>query len=234
MPSSADSSDSRPPTWGTRAVAPASAPNAERSPGQHAGRPTILVAEDGELRGLLDQRDGDLVTRIADVNTLLGRVITDVNAVHTVGFGLDSVTGRAFFSGTNASDIAVSAVVAANTNAIAASTTLAGVPGNAANATLISDLQHTKPLLAGTATYDEYYQSFISNLGSTTRQYEDLERAQLVVSEHLSQMREGASGVNLDEEMVQLMGYQRAYEAASRLVSVVDQMLDTLINRMAA
>jgi flagellar hook-associated protein 1 FlgK len=194
---------------------------------------TAVVVTDGELRGLLDQRDGDLVNRIADLNALLGQVITDVNAAHTAGFGLDGLTGRAFFTGADASNIAVNAVVSANTNAVAASTTLAGLPGNAANANAISALQYAKPLLGATATYDEFYQSFISSLGSTSRQFEQLEASQSILLEHLTQVREGASGVNLDEEMVQLMSYQRAYEAASRLVSVIDELLDTLINRMA-
>lgn len=194
---------------------------------------TAVVVTDGELRGLLDQRDTDLVARIADLNGLLAQVITDVNTAHTAGFGLDSLTGRAFFTGTNASDINVNPVVSANTNAVAASTTLAGVPGNAANAIAISALQYTKPLLGATATYDEFYQSFVSSLGSTSRQFEQLDASQAIVVEHLTQIREGASGVNLDEEMVQLMSYQRAYEAASRLVSVIDELLDTLINRMA-
>lgn len=194
---------------------------------------TAVVVTDGELRGLLDQRDGDLVNRITDLNALLGQVITDVNAAHAAGFGLDGLTGRAFFTGTNASNIAVNPVVSANTNAVAASTTLAGVPGNAGNANAISALQYAKPLLGATATYDEFYQSFISSLGSTSRQFEQLDVSQSILLEHLTQVRESASGVNLDEEMVQLMSYQRAYEAASRLVSVIDEMLDTLINRMA-
>ena len=50
--------------------------------------------------------------------------------------------------------------------------------------------------------------------------------------QHLDQLRQGTSGVNLDEEMVDLMGHQRAYQAAAHLVTVVDDMLDTLINKM--
>ena len=49
------------------------------------------------------------------------------------------------------------------------------------------------------------------------------------MNRHITQVREGASGVNLDEEMVQLMRYQRAYQGAARLISVIDDMLETLI-----
>ena len=49
---------------------------------------------------------------------------------------------------------------------------------------------------------------------------------------HLEQVRLSVSGVSLDEEMVDLMRFQRAYQAAARIISVIDEMLDTLINRM--
>lgn len=186
----------------------------------------------GELRGLLDQRDSDLPARIADLDTLVGAVITDVNAAHTAGFGLDGVTGRAFFSGTDASSIAVAAAVVADPNAVAASDTLAGVPGNGVNASVISDLQYTRGLLASTATYDEFWASFVANVGTASSEAQLLVVSQDTVLQHLDQLRQGTSGVNLDEELVTLMGHQRAYQAAARLVSAVDSMLDTLINRM--
>ena len=89
----------------------------------------LLNVSDGELRGLLDMRDTDLVRRIADLNALMSEVITDVNAVHTVGFGLDALTGRAFFSGSDASDIAIDAGLIADPSTVAASTSATGVPG---------------------------------------------------------------------------------------------------------
>lgn len=192
------------------------------------GAPAIVNG--GEVRGLLDQRDGDLPARIADLNTLIGTVIADVNAAHTAGFGLDGVTGRAFFAGTDASDIALSAAVAADLNAVAASTTLAGVPGNAANAAAISDLQYARGLLGGTASYDEYWSSFVASVGTASGEQQMLATSQDSIVQHIDQLRQGTSGVNLDEELVDLMGHQRAYQAAARLVSTLDSMLDTLIN----
>ena len=187
---------------------------------------------DGELRGLLDARDTDLTGQIASLNALVAQVITDVNAVHAAGFGLDSVTGRAFFTGTNASDIAMNAVVLADTNAVAASATAAGVPGDGSNAQAVADLQYATPLGGGTASYDQFYANIVSTLGAAARETEALLAAQELVNSHVSQVRQGASGVNLDEEMVQLMRYQRAYEGATRLISVIDDMLDRLINGM--
>lgn len=188
------------------------------------------IVNGGEIKGLLDQRDGDLSARMADLNTLIGAVITDVNAAHSAGFGADGVTGRAFFAGTDASNIAVDPVIVADMNAVAASTTLAGVPGNGDGASVISDLQYARGLLAGTASYDEFWGSFIANVGTTSGQQQMLATSQDSIVQHIDQLRQGTSGVNLDEELVDLMGHQRAYQAAARLVSTIDAMLDTLIN----
>lgn len=193
------------------------------------GAPAVFAS--GEMRGLLDQRDGDLPGRIADVNTLIGAVITNVNAAHAAGFGLDGVNGRPFFSGTDASNIAVSAVVLGNPSVIAASSTLTGLPGNGDGASAISDLQYARGLLGGTATYEEYWGSFVAGVGSVSGQQQMLASSQETIVQHIDQLRQGTSGVNLDEELVDLMSHQRAYQAATRLVSTIDSMLDTLINR---
>jgi flagellar hook-associated protein 1 FlgK len=64
-----------------------------------------------------------------------------------------------------------------------------------------------------------------------SREAQARESTQTLVLQQLEQQRQSASGVNLDEEIVALTQYQRAYEAASHLVRVADEMLDTLINR---
>lgn len=193
---------------------------------------SALAVTGGEIGGLLTQRDSDLVSRITGLNTLIGRIVTEVNASHSAGFGLDGVTGRAFFAGTDASDVAVDPIVMGDRNAIAASLTLAGVPGDGAGAAGLADLQYLKPLSGGTASFDEFYAGYVGELGSATREAEHLASAQQLVRDHIEQVRQGTAGVNLDEEMIQLMQHQRAYEAASRLVTIADEMLDHLINRM--
>ena len=192
---------------------------------------SVVTVNDGEVRGLLDQRDTDLPARINDLNALIGQIITDVNTAHAAGFGLDGVHGRNFFSGTDASDIDVEAALLADPNIIAAAVAAAGVPGDAGNASAISDLQYARVLSGGTATYDQFYENFVSALGVATRDADARATSQDLVLAHLEQARQSTAGVNLDEEMVQLMQYQRAYEATARLIRVADEMLDTLINR---
>jgi flagellar hook-associated protein 1 FlgK len=122
-------------------------------------------------------------------------------------------------------------VVAGNPNAVAASLTAAGVPGDAGNALALADLQYAKVLSGSTQTFNDYYGSLVAGIGVTLREATNRSQAQSLVVEQLTTQRESASGVNLDEEMVSLVQFQRAYQAASKLVQVVDDMLDTLINR---
>jgi flagellar hook-associated protein 1 FlgK len=185
----------------------------------------------GEVFGLVHQRDTDLPQRIADLDTLVGSVMTEVNAVHAAGFGLDGLDGRAFFAGTGAADITVDAAIAADPLLLAASATAAGVPGDGSNALAIGDLQYARLLAGGTATFDDYYGNYVASLGVASREAQARESTQTLVLQQLEQQRQSASGVNLDEEIVALTQYQRAYEAASHLVRVADEMLDTLINR---
>ena len=53
----------------------------------------------GEIAGLVHQRDTDLPGRLADLNTMIGAIIADVNTAHAAGYGRDGLNGRNFFSG---------------------------------------------------------------------------------------------------------------------------------------
>ena len=196
---------------------------------------TAVNVNNGEVAGLIHQRDIDLVQRIGELNTLVGQVLADVNAANAAGYGLDGVTGRAFFTGVDASDIAVDAAVLANTDLVAAATIgdpldpTVTPPGDGSNAAMMSDLQYSTALGGGVATYDQYYAGLVSDLGTSTREAESLLQSQELVIRQLEGVKQGTSGVNLDEEMVLLMQHQRAYEAAARLIKVIDEMLETLI-----
>ena len=60
---------------------------------------------------------------------------------------------------------------------------------------------------------------------------ESLSGVQNLMVKHLDELRQSVAGVNVDEEMVNLVQYQRGYEAAARIIRAVDEMLDSLINR---
>lgn len=193
----------------------------------------------GELKGFFDLRDTIIPDKQAAINALATALITEVNAVHSAGYGQDGVTtGLNFFSGTDASDVGINATIAADPTKIAAAT-VANAPGDGSNAAAIGALQFALVMggssyvgsLTGTASIDSFYQGFISTLGVESQQAQRSEANVSLLIQHIEAARGSTSGVSLDEEAANMIKYQRAYEASARMVTTLDSMLDTLINR---
>jgi flagellar hook-associated protein 1 FlgK len=86
--------------------------------------------------------------------------------------------------------------------------------------------------IAGSAAGpDAAYNQLVGELGFATQLVTRRTDNQQTVSDGIDAARESQAGVNIDEEMAALLTFQRAYEAASRVITAVDQALDTLINR---
>lgn len=84
-----------------------------------------------------------------------------------------------------------------------------------------------------TGTFEEYASLLMGNIGLDTSYYSDMSAAKSSILESIQDDREAISGVSIDEETVNTIVYQKAYQAAARLMTVLDEMLDTLINGMA-
>ena len=82
----------------------------------------------------------------------------------------------------------------------------------------------------GTATFDEYYQGVVGTLGVAVVSAENKATNQSTLLESLQNEHERISGVNIDEETIDMLQYQRGYQAAAQLISVVDELLVTLLN----
>lgn len=165
----------------------------------------------------------------AGLDAVVEQLVTEVNAVHVGGYGLDGTTGRNFFdpAGITASTIAISADVDGEPDHLAAGAPV--LPGPVApgafdgrQAQLLSDLA-----LDGSA--DAEYRSFVAGLGiDTNAAGRRADTAQQVADRSLDEA-ESVSGVSLDEEMAMMMAAQRGYEASARVLGVVDEMLQTVI-----
>lgn len=187
------------------------------------------VLTQGKLKGLLDLRDTQISGVLSSLNTLASAIVTQVNTVHAAGYGLDQVTGRNFFSVTAGSEAQTIAAAISNQQHVAASGTLDGVPGNNTNALALVALQSAAVASLGTMTMGEYYTGLAASVGETSRAAEVDFLAQEVIHEQLEQRRGEVSGVSLDEEMTDLIKFQRAYEASARLITVSDELLQTLL-----
>ena len=78
---------------------------------------------------------------------------------------------------------------------------------------------------------EDSYQGLVNGFGTEVASVKRLAANQQVLTNQVDGSREQLSGVNLDEEMVTMLSSQRAYEAAARVMTTVDSVLDTLINR---
>lgn len=154
-----------------------------------------------------------------------------LNSLHRSGFDRYGTAGGDFFSGTLAgNDFAVDAAIAADSNKIAASGTAAGAPGDNSNAIDIAELQNAFMMNSNTTTFDNYYNSMVSDVGNKVKQAGMSHDHHIAMASHLENYRESISGVSLDEEMISLVQFQLGYDAAAKLISTTDEMLQTLIN----
>ena len=186
----------------------------------------------GELKSLTDTRDTTIQKYRGDLDTLASTLVTEVNNLHAAGVGLDGTTGWNFFAGTGAGDIALSPDVD-DPKHVAAATNPAGIPGDNSNALAIAKLKDTLLTINGdNVTMNDYYRSTITNLGIESQDSSTMVTNGKLYTDLLENHRQSVSGVSLDEEATNMIKYQRAYEAAARVITMLDDMLDTLINRM--
>lgn len=187
------------------------------------------VIQSGQLKGLLDVRDQTIPSLLASLDTLASEVVAQVNQQHRLGFGLDGSTNQDFFVPTGATAAAM-AVSLADVRQIAASSTAAGVPGNNANALALADLRNRSFASFGSATFQEYYSTIAGGFGSTTQGVDGGLRAQEILHAQLISNRSSISGVSMDEELANLLQYQRVFEAASRMIVIADEMFQTILS----
>jgi flagellar hook-associated protein 1 FlgK len=76
-----------------------------------------------------------------------------------------------------------------------------------------------------------FYGNIVSVLGADVNRAQGLEQSSGLLVDHLDGLRQSVSGVNIDEEVTNLNASQHAYNAAARVITTIDDMLDTLINR---
>ncbi len=200
-----------------------------------AGNPPTLrwnglavPVDSGTLAGQLGVLRTDLPGLSAQLDQVALAVRDSVNSVHSAGYTLAGATGTAFFSGTSAQDLAV---VPTSTDQLAVAAA-AGVH-DGANATAIGDLADdntARSVLSGPGA-SEQWRDLSAGLGVKVASLQRSSANQQAVAQTADAAAESDSGVSLDEEMSNMLLYQRAYQASARVISTVDSMLDTLINR---
>jgi len=184
---------------------------------------TIANVVAGDATDSADNNTGFTITKRIDGGD-------GVNYYHRLGYGLDDSTGNDFFSGTLAgNNFAVSSDIADEPNKIAAAANT-GLPGDNSKAINIAELQNALMMNSNTTTFDNYYNSMVSSVGNKVQHAGMSYDHHTAMVSHLENYRESISGVSLDEEMINLVQFQLGYDAAAKLISTTDELLQTLIN----
>ena len=185
--------------------------------GSTAVSPASLGGETGASSNLLTTTLPGYRTGLDSVASLLADT---VNSLHTQGYDLNGDPGQPFFS-YDPLDAAGSLTVAiTDPTDVAASS----VPGGALDTGIAEELGSSQ-------VADEAYWRLVTGLGTEVASSQRHGDNQRLLTTQVDSAREQLIGVNLDEETTNLMAAQRAYEAASRVMSTMDSVLDTLINR---
>lgn len=101
--------------------------------------------------------------------------------------------------------------------------------GDGTNALAIARLRHGTTMVDSNATFNDYYISLISRIGSQGQEANDRIKNQDTLLTNLTNLRKSVSGVSLDEEMANMVQFQQAYNANARMISTFDKMLETII-----
>ena len=116
-----------------------------------------------------------------------------------------------------------------NVDKVAASSTALGTPGNNVNALDLVNLHTSRQATLGNSTFNDYHTITTGDVGSATREAELLLNTTTLKFEQIKSLRESVSGVSLDEELTNLLSFQRSFEASARMITVADELFQTIL-----
>ncbi len=219
-----------------------------------------LNIRDGAIKGYMDIRDGSITGQIGIpyvmnlLNDLCAKIVEEVNAIHTKGYTMPykdangvsttSKNGINFFEPAKpgeritAQNMRLSSDILANIYNIAAS----DMPivegddneqrGNSKNALKLSELIGKVDSSGNPDNFDSHFKNIITGTGLEMSKISKTYKAQDVMRAHVVTQKNSISAVSLDEEMTNMVRFGHAYTAASRVITTMDEQLDTIINRM--
>jgi flagellar hook-associated protein 1 FlgK len=195
---------------------------------------TALLTK-GQVGGLLAARDTTVVSFLGQLDLFAKTLVDVVNTQHALGFDLNGVAGGNFFAPLASTAgaarlVRVDSAIVADPRLIATAQSATSVPGDNRNANALANLQNVVQAPLGNLTLKDYFSSFISNVGQQLQSAQDASKFQQALVDQVQQRRDSLSGVNIDEEVTNMIQFQRAFQAASRIISTSDEMYQALIN----
>lgn len=197
-----------------------------------AGSPATAVAvSNGSIHGNLHARDVVVQDLRDRLDAMAGQLVASVNAAYNP----TGVTGDFFApAGVTAGTIAL----APGLTPVSLKASDGGAAGDNTLALAVAALASKKFATASgdaiDGTFAGYYAGVVSDLGSVASRASDQYDDQLNIENIVRGQRDSVSGVSMDEELADLVKYQRSFQASSRFLSVVDELLDNIVNRLGS
>lgn len=182
----------------------------------------------GSLAGLITARDSDLPSLASQLDSLATTLAQGVNTQNALGFDLNGVAGGNLFVPPTATNAAANMALATTDPAKIAASGSSTNSGDNSNLLAMINLQQT-PNASG-LTPDGAYAAMVSTIGSLVQSANTQQQASQAVLTQLQNQRASVSGVSMDEESINLQQFQQAYQAAARVVSVIDKLTSLAIN----
>ncbi len=199
-----------------------------------------LELHSGRIKGLLEAVNEIVPGLQGELDAMVTKLVTGTNELHLQAYGLDGENGRCFFRPLPDNDqlppclmFQLSPEVFSDIGAIAAASKWgeSGQPGNGENALLIARLRDDTT--GGSVSLVDSYRGIISGLGVNGRESARMAEAFSQVESQFREQHLSVTGVNLDEEMLNMIQYQHAWQAAANFISQVDRMLEILFMQLA-
>lgn len=192
---------------------------------------SVTSIEEGQLKGLMEVRDNTIPDVLGRMDALAGALVSEINRLHRSGTGPTGATAVDFFDSdkTSASNIAVDTKVLEDLNNIAASGD--GNTGDNSVAIAIAGLRNATDIagLQGD-TVEGFFFTLLGEVGARSKEAQTMAENHRLFASQIDNRRQGVQGVSLNDEASQLVLFQRAYQAAARTVSTIDQLMETTIN----
>ncbi len=188
------------------------------------------TAMGGEFRGLYEVRDVVIPDAVNRLDQLAYTFATEVNAMHQAGTDLNGNPGQDFFVQPAAvTDAAASLTMNITMTAEIAAGTSAAHGDNTNSLAILQLEQQQFAALGGNDTFVSYYGKIVSTVGVEAARNNQARQGYEDSLIQLQNLRDGIDGVSLEDEMINLMQYQKGFEASAKFLSTIDEMMGTLL-----
>jgi flagellar hook-associated protein 1 FlgK len=196
---------------------------------------SAFTPANGELVGLFDLRDNVIPGYQANLDQLAYTLTTEVNKVHNPTVTTPPYDANQDFFVQLAGPAGAAGLMTVNPLMDTLSNIMGAASASLEDGTIarnISGLQQTAMAGLGNVSMNEYYTQKSAELGLFTQKALGYSKERNLVTKSLSDQRESLEGVSLDEEAANMVKAQKAFQAATRMVNTIDEMLDRIINNM--